>query len=59
MSPPGAFGGAGGPLSGSKGCGKVPGSSGKVPACGKALAEAGRAAVAAGTLLSGSGRDAL
>lgn len=30
-----------------------------MPACGKALAEAGRAAVAAGTLLRGSGRDAL
>lgn len=32
LSPPGADGGAGGPLSGSKGCGKVLGSSGKVPA---------------------------
>lgn len=59
LSPPGVDGGAGGPLSGSKGCGKVLGSSGKVPACGKALAEAGRAAVAAGTLLRGIGRDAL
>lgn len=59
LSPPGADGGAGGPLSGSKGCGKLLGSSGKVPAWGKALAEAGRAAAAAGTLLRGSGRDAL
>lgn len=62
LSPPGAAGGAGGPLSGSKGCGKLGkllGISGKVPAWGKALAEAGRAAAAVGTLLRGIGRDAL
>lgn len=58
MRPPCEAGGAGGPLSGSKGCGRVLGSSGKgpAPAWGKALAEAGRAA---GTLLRGRGSEAL
>lgn len=59
LSPPGAVGGAGRPLSGSKGFGKLLGSSGKVPAWGKALAEAGRVVAAGGTLLRGIGRDAL